>query len=260
MGKRTDVLVDAIWPRLTGDSSEPTLIDLPVVADPELLSAVEGVVEERVDQERERSQSLDSRLIPLLTTTGIMATVLAAGIPLASSGEGTLSDVQLALLVVPFMYLVLQLLRCVVATLSGLSPRAYMAPRTDAMRPVVDESAVEYRNRLTNSRYRSFQNNLWVANQKLDQLSLAHRAIRNALAGVGLLLISGVIVFALERFEEDAGSSLADAPAAPTATISPGGTQPPPSPSLQPRPAVTDEPLPTRDASIRWCGSTRYQS
>jgi hypothetical protein len=199
--KWLEFLIDAIWPSLVRRKSPPSDVELPIVDNDEVLDAVDRFVRERTDVENHRFESIHGRLVPLLALASVIGTLLTAGIPLAITGRiKGLDDLELILILIPLAYLGLELLRCLTATLAGLSRRTYMGLSTNALIPAGTETAPSYRHRIVKEQFACLQHNIRVNDEALNQMALAHTALRNVLWGIAALAIAGTIVAGMERW------------------------------------------------------------
>lgn len=204
MPKWLEFVVDAVWPTIVRrGESPPGDAELPVINDDAMLDAVERFVRERTDVENHRFESIHGRLLPLLALASVIGTLLTAGIPLAITGRiKGLNDLQLILILIPLAYVAVELVRCLSAALSGLSRRAYEGLSTKALIPVDAETAKTYRHRIVADQFGCLQYNIRVNDQVLNQMALAHTALRNVLWGIAALAVAGIIVAGIERWSD----------------------------------------------------------
>lgn len=194
--------IDLFWPRLTGprekqpchpDSLHPN--HLIYINDLERHVLILSAIRE------ERSRTVDRKLLALLTLTAVFSAALTASLVAAttlgsSSWPGTLI---VAFPTSVIIYIVIQLYCSLRATLNGLIRRDYQVMPLEALTPIEGESKDMYRTRLLNIQINSMHQHEWAVNQKVSQMAVAHRALKNALAGAGLLacLAVAVVVFQL---------------------------------------------------------------
>lgn len=187
-------MLDWFWPRQSGpEEPQPNAKDFFSAEDTDNLNAVDQVMSFRLAQVDERTRTVESKLVALLTLGSVLTTVVAAGLAAATT-FGALADDDLwfaipAMLLV--VYVALQILRSLWATVNGLMRRGYLQLRPDDITPRANEDIGVYRIRLLNLKANHMNQNEWVTNQKVGNMAVAHIALRNALtATFGLIVLT----------------------------------------------------------------------
>ena len=153
------------------------------------------------EAEQERRKSVDTRLTAVVALTSALAAVVTlapSGLDSTGTGDAPLSHSLLLVLgLLSTVYAVLQLLCGLRAAVQGLQRKAYPVPEVvDVLKPAgVGDAA------FTRSRMRMYVELLHeheeLNNEKLSQMAIAHRALRNflwAALALVLLLISTRVV------------------------------------------------------------------
>ncbi len=186
---------DWLWPRLTGKTVPPPTEQLSIdTSDPAVLEEIENVIERRGGQVDERLRNVETKLVALLTLTSVLSVAVTASFVAASTMEiqkdFPLVPVWFTLALV--FYIAINLLRSLWATVSGLMRRGYKQLTCESMIPQSKEDHINYKARILNQRLNHVKWNDWVLDQKVSEMTVAHVALRNALAATG-----GVILIAL---------------------------------------------------------------
>ena len=195
--KWLDTIPDWLWPHLTGDPIAPPsgLREVGVLGEA-ALAAVERSVEQRLSRVDERLRAVESKLVAMLTLTSILSAAVTAGFAAVSTlrpQAGSLR-IPLAIGVLLATYTIVNLLRSVWATVSGLMRRGFGEISYSDLAPRDKESELEYRTRVLNRHLNHAEWNDWVLDQKVSELAVAHVALRNALSATGGLIIAGLVV------------------------------------------------------------------
>jgi hypothetical protein len=175
-------------------------------------------VDKLLEREQSRKQSVEGRLTSIIGLTSIAATIvlsglvsLAAGTPPAPSGPTTL------IFAIGSLYLVLQLFVALFAAVNGLS-RAVHLEDTAADLFEAQKSAPGFRLRREIARklgqVRDYRRN---GDAKVDQMAVAHRAVKNFLVALLLLAFAAAWV-AVTRDPASVSKTGDRAPAASTSS------------------------------------------
>lgn len=191
-----DQFVDLFWPRITGPRELPPKFDEQAYnIRPELLDTVETMLVHQMTQAENRMASVDRKLLALFRLTSLLAmlvSVLLAGaaslITRVDQNESILASIAIMLIV----YAMLQLVRAVKATINGLEASRYASPTKGTILPLKEEEADSYRNRQIRDILYVIDQHLWATNNKVNQMQLAYRSIKNT-----LLPLVGLIVAAI---------------------------------------------------------------
>lgn len=236
-----------MWPHIPGEvPSAPQLEEPPIINDGSLLVLVSEQYDRLLDEEDERRRAVDARLIPFLPLTAVMATVLAASVPIALTGNlEDLNEVELTVVLVPLLYVAAQLIFCLFAAVAGLSRRGYLSPKVDELEPLDGEAVDAYKNRLLRVKRACVAQNRWATNAKVDQMAITHRALQSAVVGVAVLIVAASAL-AVGRAGESPKSRASDtiATASPAISVSPSPTVSAMSPSAPPTSAPIASPNP----------------
>ena len=197
-----EVILDFAWPRITGKPEcQPKYVAYLGAEHDTLLDEIEKIVVNRLSVVEDRSRDVERKLMSLLTLLSILSALITAGlvavVQLGRPNEMDRLDQWLgALAVVLITYIVLQLLRSQWAAISGLRSKGYMYFSLADIRPKRDESKEQFKRRILNSRLFFVEWNEWVINQKVNDMAIAHAAIRNALL-ITFLLVAVIFLYSL---------------------------------------------------------------
>ncbi len=204
MGVCGDAILDFAWPRITGEPEGAPKYDdcLSAEHDP-LLDEIEKIVVSRLSVVEDHSRDVERKLMSLLTLLSILSALITAGLvavaQLGRTSERDRLDLCFGVLAVVFItYIILQLLRSQWATISGLRRRGYRyLSRTDIC-PERGESKERFKRRILNSYMFFVEWNEWVVNQKVNEMTVAHTATRNALLTT-FLLVGVIFLYSLAK-------------------------------------------------------------
>ena len=184
-------VIDLFWPRLTGPTEkEPSCPDSLDASHRDYLDDLERHLPILSTIREERSRTVDRKLLALLTLTAIFSAAVTASLVAAATIRTSISAGHLIVVLVTFViyYILVQLLCSLLATLKGLVRREYQVVPLEALSPLKGENNNTYRTRLINLQIQAMYQNEWAINQKVSQMAVAHRALKNALGGALLLL------------------------------------------------------------------------
>jgi len=186
---------DWVWPHLTGKPVSAPDDSLSVrTGDEAILAEVEHVIESRSNQADERLRTVETKLVALLTLTSVLSAAVTASFAAASTMEiqkgFPLVPVWFTLVLV--FYIAMSLLISLWATVSGLIRRDYKQLTCEDIIPKDKENKISYKVRVLNEKLNHVKWNEWVVDQKVSEMAVAHKALRNALVATG-----GVILVAL---------------------------------------------------------------
>ena len=199
-----DRIPDCIWPHLEGNEvPEPELQRVFGDNDAGIVAENFSILSSHLKQADERSKSVDSKLIALLTLTSILAAAISASfaaavtlgsIQIGKSQCDTVAGALTAGIGLVVFYVACQLIRSVQCTVDGLKRRSYRNLGPDQIRPQRDEDADLYRLRLVKEQLVCVQWNEWIVDQKVGDMAVAHISLSNALFGSYLLIVSALAV------------------------------------------------------------------
>ena len=188
---------DLFWATLTGDEDKPEDVVCLDTESVHLLPDVESVADKRIAEAEERYRDVERKLLALLTLTTVLSAVITAGVvAVATLNVDKLDKIVAIPTILVVAYIALQLARTLFATVSGLKRREFYRLSTKDISPCKTESAEEYKLRVLNKRVDYMFKNELTVNRKVDDMNVAHEAIRNAL-GATLLLIILASIFAV---------------------------------------------------------------
>jgi hypothetical protein len=142
-----------------------------------------------LDEDKDRRQSIDSRLTNIMGLSSIAGTVVFGGI--IAEATGTLHSPSLAFkwgMALGASYLTLQLCSAIIASVRGLSSRPYRVETSDLVLPMNNEPSLDYYGRRINWFLGALVETRNTNNSKSTQMGVAYCAITNFL--VALLLIA----------------------------------------------------------------------
>jgi len=194
-------LLDFVWPSLMPQSPDEVQLErkkrkqrldasLSCVQgmtgrEPEELIAAVGACKDLVDREKERRQSVESRLTTVLGLTSVAAALtfgsLAGPLWSSLSSRGSIAARVAGFLAV---YIVLQLLAAVLAAVRGVARRGYLEPLLEDFLPSPGESKEELSKRQMTALLECLDDHHVVNSRRVDQMAIAHRAIENFLGGM----------------------------------------------------------------------------
>lgn len=193
--------IDWIWPRLT-DKPEPPPDErlLLNIKDESLLDAIENTVEKRTGQIDERLRGVETKLVALLTLTFVLSAAVTASFAILSTTQmqNDFPVNPIWLIVFFVFYIVINLLRSLWCTVSGLTRRGYKQLKCEEILPKTDEDVINYKTRVINERLNFIKWNDWALDQKVSDMAVAHVALRNALVGTGGVILM-IVVIAVTR-------------------------------------------------------------
>jgi hypothetical protein len=143
--------------------------------------------EEALRDERERMQSVEGRLTSVLGLTSIAATVSLAILSSAAAQATSLAGI---LIVLTMVYVASQLLRAVWAAIAGLSRRSFTKLHLNDRLPSPGADPREHLIRIMETSIRRVVDLEGATDEKVSQMSLAHRALQNFLVGVFVLILA----------------------------------------------------------------------
>lgn len=200
--KLFDQITDWVWPHLTGDEPHrPTDQDRFSSEHIESLDKASKIFQSCLVEEKERNNSVESRLMALLTLISVLSAVIAASLAAAAT---TLSMVKedekifAFLAVILVFYVALQILCSLLAVVSGLMRSCYKNLSPNEIVPQGREASDVYQIRLLNLQVNNLCFNEWVINKRVGHMQVSLTALRNALIAIFPLVIV-ILVFAAFR-------------------------------------------------------------
>lgn len=159
----------------------------------EALEASYAILKDELKVEDDRSKVIEGKLQGVLSLVPLAMTIVFAGVTLLTSDKfKTISRTVAVVEVIGAFYIALQILRALIAVINGLSGRGYYYFRIEDTIPKEGETKEIYLNRTCKEIFEMIRSNREVTNEKMNQLSLSHTAIRNAVWG--LFIVIGIIL------------------------------------------------------------------
>ena len=186
---------DCFWPTIEDSDTTDHSRD-PAPWTSQIILACQAI-DELASAERERGRLVDAKLQALIPLAPVVVTLIVAFVTFLSRNPPPYLVCSVVVVVVVAIYVALQLIRTVFAAVTGIQRKAFMALWIDDVTPKGQETEEEYRVRITNEKTRCLVDNTRIIDYKVTQLAVAHRAIKNALFGLLILLplLGGIAVF-----------------------------------------------------------------
>jgi len=206
VGTWRDWVFDLVWPRVSrgrsGTSDEKlaatrrrdaTMMALRSLSTPEDLASARKALEELVHSAQEREAGIEERLRALIPVTAAAAAIIVGvGLPQLRGELGAGRTTTLFALAA--LYAVVELLLTLMAAVAGLERRSYLEPTPEDLFPRAREELAARERRLSELWYDVMVSVEEACNRKVEQMSVAHRALRNFI--VGALVAAAVLVIA----------------------------------------------------------------
>ena len=196
-----DGAIDFVWPRTAGSKEKPPEFEetSPEISQ-ELLDRIENTLNQQAPLAQNRMVAVDRKLLSLFGLTSLLATLTTALVAGAASiipGNVERTEKILVWVGMSFLlYIVIQLVRAVLATIKGLERTDYASQTKETMLQFGKETESEYRRRqIRDVTYVSEQHE-WATNRKVEHIQVAYRAIRNTVPPfAGVVIISVAFAF-----------------------------------------------------------------
>ena len=193
--QRAEWTLDRFWPRIYGET-EPRQ-QPQVMPDIDYFDVVEKAVGNLMIQADERAQTVDRKLLSLMTFGSVASSVIIAGTIGAATlniPSNTWTLKALAAVAVSLgTYIAVQLLNVVTNATIGLSARDYETPSEESIVPLEQETKAEFLKRQIAIKMSALNQNEWQTNRKVDKMKVAHEALKNAsCAAIALAMATGV--------------------------------------------------------------------
>ena len=195
--KLYDLIPDWLWPHLTGDPI-PAPNDHEYLSNEHsgLLNEVNRNLSSRLAQNEEHARSVDSKLLALLALASVLSVAVTASLAASTTLGRVEEDAKIFawVAVVLVLFVAMQVLRVLWATVAGLVRRSYRDLSHRDLIPAVSETINEYQLRLLNLRINCMHFNEWVVDHKVSELAVAHTALRNALTATFALILLALVI------------------------------------------------------------------
>ena len=203
LSHRFNFVLDCLWPHRTGDDPKPPKYRCYSTITEPLLDQVEHQISLNENDQGKRGQTVDAKLMALLTLSLILSTGIIGSLT-AIVAFGNIEEVPCVIFaayiiaIVVVFYILIQLWIVLWNVISGLTRRGYMKMCVEDIAPTIGESEGVYRKRTLNARIYNIDYNTWVINQKVSDMAVAHRAYKNMLGGVLALIVTIAIIIVIK--------------------------------------------------------------
>ena len=185
---------DFIWPRIIGKVPQPPNPPTQPHGIPtELLDQVEATALRRMAQSERNMDVVNSRLLSLFRLTSLLATLTIAilvGASQLNGPDGNLERWLTGIAVGFIIFAMLQLLCAVLATIRGLDAKPYLYQTTEGVLNQDKEPVEMYRRRQISDLLHMIDQHDWTTDRKVDQIAIAHTALRNSSIPLAVLVIA----------------------------------------------------------------------
>ena len=193
---------DLVWATLDRPSrnllrdAETPKPEINADAHDDVVPEVYGRLSAELETEAERRRAVETKLLAVGSVAPIAVTIMVAAASVLSSGR--LPDfVPVSVFVILFVafYVAMQFLRAMLAAICGLSRMAYYGPNISEIVRAGTKGRSEYLRNASNDLARRIEQHRETTNEKVSQLAVAHKAMRNAVTVLvaALLILAGLI-------------------------------------------------------------------
>lgn len=192
---------DSLWPRLdrtpgnTARERDKPKPEVNVYADIRLVREAYARLSVDLEAEAERRRAVENKLLAIGSVAPLAVTIVVAAVSFLSSGR--LRDlVPASVIVVSVLafYVASQFLCAMLAAIRGLSAKSYSVPSISEIMPDGADNLSVYLRKACNELARTIEQHRETTNANVSQLSVAHRAMRNAVSGLLVVLFVLVVV------------------------------------------------------------------
>ena len=158
-----------------------------------MLDQVEATALRRMAQSERNMEVVNSRLLSLFRLTSLLATLTIAilvGASQLNRPDGNLERWLTGIAIGFIIFAMLQLLCAVLATIRGLDARPYLYQTTGGILTRDEEPIEMYRRRQISDLLHMIEQHDWTTNRKVDQIAIAHTALRNSSIPLAVLVIA----------------------------------------------------------------------
>ena len=185
---------DLIWPRIIGKVPQPPNPPTQPHGIPtELLDPVEATALRRMAQSERHMEAVNAKLLSLFRLTSLLATLTIAilvGASQLNGPDGNLERWLTGIAVGFIIFAMLQLLCAVLATIRGLDAKPYLYQTTVGVLNQDKEPIEMYRRRQISDILHMIEQHDWTTDRKVDQIAIAHTALRNSAIPLAVLVIA----------------------------------------------------------------------
>lgn len=192
-------LLDLVWPTLRPPTERQSLSqpkwDGIGRNSSEVIEAAFDVLKAELKNQDDEVRLIESKLQSMSSLTPVVSTILVAIVAFLTGGRvQQFTEASVLTMVIGACYVVLQLLRALLAAVGGLRRRTFFSVSVTDIPPTPDQTKTDYLLHFCKDLSAVASNNRGVIDSKVDQLELGHVAVRNAVAG---LLLTLVVVLAI---------------------------------------------------------------
>jgi len=198
MKRAMDFLVDLVWARPNGPiSSSPTEPIWPesLKTRADTLESAYQLLKEEHAGEIDRVRTVETKLLGISGLSPVAMAVIVAGFT-ALTNRSIQAFTRISVLLVGILagYVSLQFLRAILAAITGLKRRSFYAVSLKDLYPRPDEEKQSYLTRNCSELAEVIRENRAEIDFKVTWLDVAHIAIRNAVIGLLLLLLTIIVL------------------------------------------------------------------
>lgn len=192
-------LRDRVWTTLEYPTSKKSVAVTEwsdsLAGDVAVIEAAYNLLKDELKTEDDRMRIVETKLLSIASFAPIAMTITVAIVTFLTGGK-VREFTRPSILIVGFGggYVALQFLRAVLAAINGLERRSYSRILLTSIVPGPREEKEAYLKRACKEMIRVITENKEVINEKVSQLALGHTAIKNAVWGLLLVLITILII------------------------------------------------------------------
>ncbi len=145
-----------------------------------------------LDEAEEARRSVEARLTSTIGLSSIAGTIVFGAI--ISLASGTLhvdAFWHRSVLLIGALYLVVQICCAILASICGLERKYYTSAKGSDILPLLNETQIDYTRRQITIYTRRLADRRSNTEEKVSQMALAHRAMKNFIVGLSLLAVIG---------------------------------------------------------------------
>ena len=158
------------------------------------LSEVAEILSYRLEQLRERDETVQTKLVALLTLTSVLSVMIAASLTAVATIGKIDEESKFPILIgaILIAFVAFQIARALWCTISGLTRREYSQLSPAHIAPKRGETSDNYRIRAFNKLLNQIRQNDWVVDRKVDDMAMAHIALQNAMMATFVIITLAV--------------------------------------------------------------------
>jgi hypothetical protein len=188
---------DVLWATLEPCDEEAKHKHVPAKnLNPDIVKEAYNLMREQLAQEDDRNKAVEGKLQGIISFNSIAVALVTILVAIASNDKASVFPPTCILVIILLgSYVVLQLIRALLAAIDGLERKDFKTLTHEILSPHANETANNYYSRLFDQSISCMEFNQKTINAKVDQMTLAHISLRNAMRGFILVLLA--IVFSL---------------------------------------------------------------